>query len=46
MLCGDTDTSKDAGSSSASRQTYISGRAAYEAALKMKDFLTPGYYKG
>jgi CO/xanthine dehydrogenase Mo-binding subunit len=47
MLCGDTDTSKDAGSSSASRQTYISGRAAYEAALKMKDFLTQtGYYKG
>ncbi len=47
MVRGDTDTSKDAGSSSASRQTYISGRAAHEAALQLKDFLArAGYYKG
>lgn len=47
MLRGDTDTSKDAGSSSASRQTYISGRAAYEAAVRMKEFLNAqGYFRG
>ena len=44
---GDTDTSKDAGSSSASRQTYISGKAVQEAGLKMRDFLgRHGYYRG
>ncbi len=44
---GDTDTSKDAGSSSASRQTYISGRAVYEAGMQMRAFLEKmGYYKG
>ncbi len=44
---GDTDTSKDAGSTSASRQTYISGKAVYEAGLKMKQFLErQGYYRG
>jgi nicotinate dehydrogenase large molybdopterin subunit len=43
----DTDISKDAGSSSASRQTYISGRAVYEAALKLRSFLEKsGYYAG
>jgi CO/xanthine dehydrogenase Mo-binding subunit len=47
MLRGDTDTSKDAGSSSASRQTYISGRAAYEAAVRMREFLdAQGYFRG
>ena len=44
---GDTDTSQDAGSTSASRQTYISGRAVYEAAGKMREFLERrGYYQG
>ncbi len=44
---GDTDTSKDAGSSSASRQTYISGRAVYDAAVKMREFLKKeGYDRG
>lgn len=44
---GDTDTSKDAGSSSASRQTYISGRAVYDAAVKMRAFLAgKGYGRG
>ena len=44
---GDTDTSRDAGSSSASRQTYISGGAVYDAAIKMREFLTKmGFYKG
>ncbi len=43
----DTDISKDAGSSSASRQTYISGRAVYEAALKMRSYLDKaGFYNG
>jgi nicotinate dehydrogenase large molybdopterin subunit len=43
----DTDTSKDAGSSSASRQTYITGGAVYGAAVKMRDFLKDaGFYKG
>ena len=42
---GDTDTSKDAGSSSASRQTYISGKAVQEAALGLRAFLDEaGYY--
>jgi CO/xanthine dehydrogenase Mo-binding subunit len=44
---GDTDTSKDAGSSSASRQTYISGRAVYDAAVTMRAFLAgKGYGRG
>jgi CO/xanthine dehydrogenase Mo-binding subunit len=44
---GDTDTSKDAGSSSASRQTYISGRAVYDAAVNMRAFLEGrGYGRG
>jgi CO/xanthine dehydrogenase Mo-binding subunit len=44
---GDTDTSEDAGSSSASRQTYVSGKAVYEAGLKMREFLERhGYYRG
>lgn len=43
----DTDISRDAGSSSASRQTYISGRAVYEAALKARSFLeAQGFYSG
>ncbi len=43
----DTDISKDAGSSSASRQTYISGRAVFEASLKMRAFLEEtGFYTG
>jgi CO/xanthine dehydrogenase Mo-binding subunit len=47
LLRGDTDTSKNAGSSSASRQTYISGRAVYDAALRMRTFLeSKGYYDG
>jgi CO/xanthine dehydrogenase Mo-binding subunit len=45
LLRGDTDTSNDAGSSSASRQTYVSGRAVYDAALKMRKYLeSKGYY--
>ncbi len=44
---GDTDSSRDAGSTSASRQTYISGRAVYEAGCKMREFLeTQGYTRG
>ena len=43
----DTDLSKDAGSSSASRQTYIAGRAVLEAGLKLKSFLEgEGFYEG
>ena len=44
---GDTDTSKDAGSSSASRQTYVSGKAVQEAALGLRTVLDKaGYYRG
>jgi CO/xanthine dehydrogenase Mo-binding subunit len=44
---GDTDSSKDAGSSSASRQTYVSGRAVCEAAMKMRSYLdSRGFYRG
>ena len=44
---GDTATSKDAGSTSASRQTYISGNAVIEAARKMRGLLERhGYYRG
>jgi CO/xanthine dehydrogenase Mo-binding subunit len=44
---GDTDTSRNAGSSSASRQTYISGKAVQDAALKLREVLEKeGYYKG
>jgi len=43
----DTDISNDAGSSSASRQTYISGRAVCDASSKLKVFLEKeGFYKG
>ncbi len=44
---GDTDTSKDAGSSSASRQTYVSGKAVQEAAAGLRALLDKaGYYRG
>lgn len=47
LVRGDTDTSRDAGSSSASRQTYISGMAVCDAAQKMKHYLEEeGYYSG
>jgi CO/xanthine dehydrogenase Mo-binding subunit len=47
LIRGDTDTSSDVGSTSASRQTYISGRAVYEAASKLNAYLeTKGYYSG
>ena len=43
----DTSITYDAGSTSASRQTYISGKALYEACLKMKKFLEQnGFYSG
>jgi nicotinate dehydrogenase large molybdopterin subunit len=43
----DTDISNDAGSSSASRQTYISGRAVCDASSKLKSFLEKeSFYKG
>ncbi len=44
---GDTDSSRDAGSTSASRQTYISGRAVYDAARNLREFLDAnGFYRG
>ncbi len=47
LVRGDTDTSTDVGSTSASRQTYISGRAVYEAASKLNSYLDKkGYYRG
>lgn len=47
IVRADTDFTKDAGSTSASRQTYISGRAAYEAAVKLREFLKEeGFYEG
>ena len=47
LVRGDTDTSRDAGSSSASRQTYISGGAVLDAAMKMRQYLDEkGFYKG
>lgn len=47
LIRADTDRTADAGSTSASRQTYISGRAAYEAAVKLREFLAKeGFYKG
>lgn len=47
LVRGDTDTSSDVGSTSASRQTYISGRAVYDAATKLGGYLeTKGYYRG
>ncbi len=47
LVRGDTDTSRDAGSSSASRQTYISGRAVFNAAKDLRVFLeAEGYYQG
>ncbi|MCX8109782.1 MAG: molybdopterin-dependent oxidoreductase, partial [Syntrophorhabdaceae bacterium] len=46
LIRADTDLTKDAGSTSASRQTYISGRALYNAASQMRDFLErEGFYK-
>jgi len=47
LVRGDTDTSTDVGSTSASRQTYISGKAVYEAAIKLNSYLDKkGYYRG
>jgi CO/xanthine dehydrogenase Mo-binding subunit len=47
LVRGDTDTSSDVGSTSASRQTYISGKAVYEAARKLNRYLDEkGYYRG
>ena len=47
FMRGDTDTSRDTGSTSASRQTYITGRAVYNSALKLREFLDNfGYYRG
>ena len=47
LVRGDTDTSTDVGSTSASRQTYISGRAVCEAASKLKAYLeAKGHYQG
>jgi len=46
LVRADTDQTKDAGSTSASRQTYISGRAVYNAAITMRRFLEDeGFYK-
>ncbi len=46
LIRADTDLTEDAGSTSASRQTYISGRAVYEAAIKLKEFLErEGFYR-
>lgn len=46
LIRADTDLTKDAGSTSASRQTYISGRAVYNAASEMRKFLeSEGFYK-
>ncbi|MCX7965876.1 MAG: xanthine dehydrogenase family protein molybdopterin-binding subunit [Syntrophorhabdaceae bacterium] len=46
LIRADTDFTKDAGSTSASRQTYISGRAVYNAAVEMRKFLeNEGFYK-
>ncbi|MCX5831897.1 MAG: xanthine dehydrogenase family protein molybdopterin-binding subunit [Deltaproteobacteria bacterium] len=47
LVRGDTDTSRDAGSSSASRHTYITGRAVYEASARTRSYLEEsGYYRG
>jgi len=47
LVRGDTDTSTDVGSTSASRQTYISGRAVYEAASSCRSYLEKrGFYRG
>jgi CO/xanthine dehydrogenase Mo-binding subunit len=47
LIRGDTDTSTDVGSTSASRQTYISGRAVYEAASTCHSYLKKkGFYRG
>ncbi len=44
---GDSDTAPDAGSSSASRQTYITGGAIRDAGHKMRAFLEKmGHYRG
>lgn len=47
LIKGDSDTSRDAGSSSASRQTYITGKAVYEAGMKLKAYLDErGFNRG
>lgn len=47
ILRADTDLTKDCGSTSASRQTYISGKAVYDAAIKLRRFLEEeGFYSG
>jgi CO/xanthine dehydrogenase Mo-binding subunit len=44
---GDTATSRDSGSCSASRQTYTCGGAVVDAAVKFRTFLElRGYYRG
>ncbi len=46
LIRADTDLTEDAGSTSASRQTYISGKAVYEAAIKLREFLErEGFYR-
>lgn len=47
LVRGDTEASLDAGSTSASRQTYITGRAVFDAAMKLRSYLDKkGFYKG
>lgn len=47
LIRADTDLSKDAGSTSASRQTYITGKAVENAALNLKGYLEEkGFYRG
>ena len=46
LVRGDTDTSRDAGSSSASRQTYISGKAVQRAAENLRIYLDKKGFPG
>ncbi len=47
LIKADSDETRDAGSSSASRQTYITGRAVYEAGKKLRSYLDEkGFGKG
>jgi CO/xanthine dehydrogenase Mo-binding subunit len=39
LVCGDTDLTADAGKTSASRQTFVSGKAAYLAGRALRDKL-------
>ena len=39
LVKGDSDTTRDAGSSSASRQTYITGKAVLDAGMKLRSYL-------